>query len=156
MRGRHRSEVFWRMRASLGARKPLPCALRSPANTALGHEQGAPVLKHRLQGLGLCLSLHWKQPYLLFSVSLFFLLCACAWSSEVMVTSSSLPSPVSLRGLFSYKPTCSLFQRALTPNHKMLKYPTALQNDHKTLPCPPPPPLLSRASMSCKVSAPPQ
>ena len=88
------------MRVSLGARKPLPRALRSPANTTLGHEQGAPVLKHPLQGLGLCLSFHWRQPYILSSVSLFFLLSACACSSEVMVTSSSLPSLVSLRGFF--------------------------------------------------------
>ena len=68
-----RSEVFWR------ARKPLPCALRSPAQPALGHERGAPVLKHHLPGLGLCLRLHWMQPYLLrrFS-SLFFLLVRAA------------------------------------------------------------------------------
>ena len=60
------------------ARKPLPCALRLSAKPALGHERRAPVLKHHPPVLGLCLRLHWMQPSLLFSVSLFFLLVRVA------------------------------------------------------------------------------
>ena len=56
------------------ARKPLPCALRSSANPALGHERRASVPEHHHLVLGLCLSLPRMQLSLLFSVSLFSLL----------------------------------------------------------------------------------
>ena len=60
------------------ARKLLPCAPRSSADLAPGHERGGPVPKHHPPVLGLCLSLHWMQPSLLFSVSLLFLLVRVA------------------------------------------------------------------------------
>ena len=59
------------------ARKPLPCALRSSAAFALGHERRALVPKHHLPVLGLSLCPQWMQSYmqpsLVFSVSLFLL-----------------------------------------------------------------------------------
>ena len=55
------------------ARKPLPCALRSSAALALGHERRATVPQHHLPVLGLSLRPYWMQPSLLFSVSLFLL-----------------------------------------------------------------------------------
>ena len=107
-----------------------PRALRS-AKPALGHERSDPVLKHHLPGLGLCLSLHWMQPSLLFSVSLFFLpvrvslklrslhihpprLCRFAvflMQTNVLSSRRSLrchPPRLSRIAVFSYKPTFSL------------------------------------------------
>ena len=55
------------------ARKPLPCALRSSAALALGHERRATVPQHHLPVLGLSLRPYWMQPSLLFSVSFFLL-----------------------------------------------------------------------------------
>ena len=61
------------------ARKPLPCALRSPASLALGLERRrAPVPEHCLAVLGLCLRPHGMSPSLLFSSSLLFLLVRVA------------------------------------------------------------------------------
>ena len=61
--------------------------------------------KHLHLFLGLCLSLHWMQHSLLFTVSLFFLPVrvsyhACSSDSEVTVTSYSPTSFVSLWGIF--------------------------------------------------------
>ena len=72
------------MRASLG----LACAQATTLCTqvvgqthfrrSVGHEWGAPVLKHHPPALGLCGSLRWMQPSLLLSVSLLCLLVRVA------------------------------------------------------------------------------
>ena len=80
-----RSWMFWRMRASLG----LACAqaatlctqsanLRSSWPRAARPLRRPPVPKHHLPVLGLCLRPHWMQPFLLFSISVFFLLVRVA------------------------------------------------------------------------------
>ena len=75
-----------------------PCALRSSAYLALGLERRrAPVPEHRLPVLGLCLRV----------------LSACACCSEVTVTSVSLPSFVSHRGLVNTNRPHNLALRAL-------------------------------------------
>ena len=56
------------------ARKPLPCAPRSSADLAPGHERRAPVPMHHLLALGPSLRPHWMQPSLLFFISLLLLL----------------------------------------------------------------------------------
>ena len=71
------------------ARKPLPCALGSSADFALGHEWRAPVPKHHLLFLGFCLRPHWTQSARLFSVSLFFMLVRVA----LKLRSLRLPPP---------------------------------------------------------------
>ena len=89
------------------ARKPLPLALRSSAALALGlARQRAPMPEHRLPvRVSACAP---NGCSLLFS---FLFLCSfCPYvysvqcSFEVTVTSVLLPSFVSHRGLFQYKP----------------------------------------------------
>ena len=81
------------------ARKPLPCALRSSAALALGHERRATVPQHHLPVLGLSLRPYWMQPSLLFSVFFALSACVCSSSDQVTVTSISHPSFVSHSGL---------------------------------------------------------
>jgi hypothetical protein len=63
------------------SRYPMHSGSR-PTYVALGHERRAPVPKHHLPVLGLCLRPHWMQPSLLVSISLIFLLVRVQ-SSEV-------------------------------------------------------------------------
>ena len=75
------------------ARKPLPSALRSSATPArIDHDTD---IKPHLLCPSLCLSLHW----LLSSLCCLFALSACTWRTVVTVTSISLTSFVSIRGI---------------------------------------------------------
>ena len=80
------------------ARKLLPCAPRSSADLAPGHERRAPVPQHHLLSLGPSLRPRWMQPSLLSSVFFALSACACRSSDHVTVTSISRPSFVSHRG----------------------------------------------------------
>ena len=86
------------------ARKPLPCALRSPASLALGLERRrAPVHERRLPVLRLCPRPHWTAPPMAASCSSLFYFCALSvyvCRSDVLRSLRLNPlSSVSHRGL---------------------------------------------------------
>ena len=86
----------------------------------VGHERGAPVLKHHPPVLGVCLSLHWMQP----SPFCFCVLSACDQLVRVALKLRSLriqppPPSVSLRGvLIHMDPLFNTTHRSLVAQDK--------------------------------------